>query len=177
MIMKASHRAVMVCSESLWFFKNNLFELFFELFGGSPNKFIHVINYTLQGVIIIKIDNLTSVQSVKVVQKYFGSCLIKYRTSFIFNFFLYQNYLCALICLWSYNNYQFFPPPPWNRRSSELTPKAPFLPSQTSWTRRLSRATKSRGRVTTSSPRSSIWTWWTCGSRRETRTLSWCPEG
>ena len=35
-------------------FKNNLFELFFELFGGPPNKSIHVINYTLQGVIIIK---------------------------------------------------------------------------------------------------------------------------
>ena len=35
-------------------FKNNLFELYFELFGGPLNKFIHVINYTLQGVIIIK---------------------------------------------------------------------------------------------------------------------------
>ena len=47
----------MVCSESLLFFLNNLFELFFELFGGPPNKSIHVINnhdYTLQGVIIIK---------------------------------------------------------------------------------------------------------------------------
>ena len=54
MIMKASHRAVMVCSESLLFVLNNLFDLFFELFGGPPNKFIHVINYTLQGVIIIK---------------------------------------------------------------------------------------------------------------------------
>ena len=42
------------CSESLLFFKKNLFELFFELFGGPPNKSIHVINYTLQGVIIIK---------------------------------------------------------------------------------------------------------------------------
>ena len=56
MIMKASHRAVMVCSESHLFphFTYNLFELFFELFGGPPNKSIHVINYTLQGVIIIK---------------------------------------------------------------------------------------------------------------------------
>ena len=54
MIMKASHRAVMVCSESLLFIFYNLFELFFELFGGPPNKSIHVINYTLQGVIIIK---------------------------------------------------------------------------------------------------------------------------
>ena len=56
MIMKASHRALMVCSESLLLKKNNLFELFFELFGGPPNKSIglHVINYTLQGVIIIK---------------------------------------------------------------------------------------------------------------------------
>ena len=44
----------MVCSESLLFFKNNLFELFSELFGGPPNKSIHVINYTFQGVIIIK---------------------------------------------------------------------------------------------------------------------------
>ena len=35
-------------------FLNNLFELFFELFVGPPNKSIHVINYTLQGVIIIK---------------------------------------------------------------------------------------------------------------------------
>ena len=72
MIMKASHRAVMVCYESLLsIFKIIYFELFFELFGGPPNKSIHVINYTLQGVIIIKIVNLTSVQSVKVVQKYF----------------------------------------------------------------------------------------------------------
>ena len=38
---------------SLGFFYN-LFELFFKLFGGPPNKSIHVINYTLQGVIIIK---------------------------------------------------------------------------------------------------------------------------
>ena len=34
---------------SFIYFLNNLFELFFELFGS-----IHVINYTLQGVIIIK---------------------------------------------------------------------------------------------------------------------------
>ena len=60
MIMKASHRAVMVCSESLLFKKNNLLELFFELFGGPPNKSIHVINYTLQGVIIIKSLNFGS---------------------------------------------------------------------------------------------------------------------
>ena len=39
---------------SFFFFFNNLFELFFKLFGGPPNKSIHVINYTLQGVIIIK---------------------------------------------------------------------------------------------------------------------------
>ena len=41
----------------LWislFFLSFFFELFFELFGGPPNKSIHVINYTLQGVIIIK---------------------------------------------------------------------------------------------------------------------------
>ena len=42
-----------------------------------------------------QIVNLILVQSVKVVQKYFGYCLIKYRTSFIFKIFLYQNYLCA----------------------------------------------------------------------------------
>ena len=72
MIMKASHRAVMVCSESLLFFLNNLFELFFELFGGPPNKSIHVINYTLQGGNYYQIVKLTSVQSVKIVQKYFG---------------------------------------------------------------------------------------------------------
>ena len=54
MIMKASHREVMVCSESLLFVLNNLFELFLELFGGPPNKSLHIINYTLQGVIIIK---------------------------------------------------------------------------------------------------------------------------
>ena len=39
---------------SFIFFFNNLFELFFELFGGTPNKSMYVINYTLQGVIIIK---------------------------------------------------------------------------------------------------------------------------
>ena len=73
MIMKVSHRAVMVCSESLLLKNDYLFELFFELFGGPPNKSIHVINYTLQGVIFYyQIVNLTSVQSVKVVQKYFG---------------------------------------------------------------------------------------------------------
>ena len=55
MIMKASHRAVMVCSESLLLKKKKLFELFFKMFGGPPNKSIHVINYTLQGVIIIKL--------------------------------------------------------------------------------------------------------------------------
>ena len=46
----------MVCSESLLFFKNNFFELFFELFGGPPNKSMYTRYqlYTLQGVIIIK---------------------------------------------------------------------------------------------------------------------------
>ena len=41
-------------SSNVFFFFLYLFELFFELFGGPPNKSIHVINYTLQGVIIIK---------------------------------------------------------------------------------------------------------------------------
>ena len=59
--MKASHRAVMVCSESLLFFLNNSFELFFELFGGPLNNSIHV-NYTLQGI-LIKIVILTSIGS------------------------------------------------------------------------------------------------------------------
>ena len=54
MIMKASHRAVMVCSESLLFKIKKIIWIIFELFGGPPNKSIHVINYTLQGVIIIK---------------------------------------------------------------------------------------------------------------------------
>ena len=53
MIMKAGHRAVMVCSESLLFKKNNLFELFFELFWGPRNMYVTTID-TLQGVIIIK---------------------------------------------------------------------------------------------------------------------------
>ena len=44
----------MVCSESLLFKKNNLFELFLNCSGGTPNKSMYVINYTLQGVIIIK---------------------------------------------------------------------------------------------------------------------------
>ena len=46
----------MVCSMNL-FNKNDkkkLSELFFKLFGGPPNKSIHVNNYTFQGVIIIK---------------------------------------------------------------------------------------------------------------------------
>ena len=34
-----------------------------------------------------QIVNLTSVQSMKVVQKYFGECLIKYKTSFILFYF------------------------------------------------------------------------------------------
>ena len=34
----------MICSESLLFFLNNLFELFFELFGGPPNKSMHIYN-------------------------------------------------------------------------------------------------------------------------------------
>ena len=52
--------------------KKKLYELFFELFGGPSNKSIHVINYTLQGVIIIKslIYNFGSKR--EVVQKYFG---------------------------------------------------------------------------------------------------------
>ena len=55
MIMKASHRAVIWFALNLCYLENNnLFELFFELFGGPPNKSIHVINYILQGVIIIK---------------------------------------------------------------------------------------------------------------------------
>ena len=72
MIMKASHRAVMVCSESLLFIFYNLFELFFELFGGPPNKSIHVIKLYFARCNYYQIVNLTSVQSVKVVQKYFG---------------------------------------------------------------------------------------------------------
>ena len=56
MIMKASHRAVMqkFALNLFYFLKIIYLNLFFELFGGPPNKSIHVINYTLQGVIIIK---------------------------------------------------------------------------------------------------------------------------
>ena len=44
----------MVCSESLLFFFKQFIWIIFELFGGTPNKSMYVINYTLQGVIIIK---------------------------------------------------------------------------------------------------------------------------
>ena len=71
MIMKASHRAVMVCSESLLFFKNNLFELFFELFGGLQTIYTRYQLYFAR-CNYYQIVNLTSVQHVKVVQKYFG---------------------------------------------------------------------------------------------------------
>ena len=94
MIMKAINRAVMVCSESLLFKKNNLFELFFKLFGGPLNKSIHVINYTLQGVIIIKSLIYGSKRESCSEILWIVSFNIKYRTSFIFLIFLYQNYLC-----------------------------------------------------------------------------------
>ena len=71
MIMKASHRAVMVSSESLLLILYNLFELYFELFGGPPNKSIHFQLYFAR-CNYYQIVNLTSDQSVKVVQKYFG---------------------------------------------------------------------------------------------------------
>ena len=61
----------MVCSESLLFKKNNLFELFFELFGGPPNKSTRYQLYFAR-CNYYQIVNLTLVQSVKVVQKYFG---------------------------------------------------------------------------------------------------------
>ena len=44
----------MVALNLFYFFKNNLFELFWIVRGGTPNKSMYVINYTLQGVIIIK---------------------------------------------------------------------------------------------------------------------------
>ena len=46
MIMKAYHRAVMICSESLLFVLNNLFELYFELFGGPPEQIYAYLDYT-----------------------------------------------------------------------------------------------------------------------------------
>ena len=67
----------MVCSESLSFFLF-LFELFFNLFGGPPNKSIGLgprpTRYQLYFARCnyYQIVNLTSIQSVKVVQKYFG---------------------------------------------------------------------------------------------------------
>ena len=54
MIMKASHRAVMVYSESLLLKKMIYLNYFSNCSEGLPNKSIHVINCTLQGVIIIK---------------------------------------------------------------------------------------------------------------------------
>ena len=70
MIMKASHRAVMVCSESLLFFKIINLNYFSNCSEGPPNKSIHVIYFARCNY--YQIVNLTSVQSVKVVQKYFG---------------------------------------------------------------------------------------------------------
>ena len=64
--MKASHRAVMVCLNLLSSSKNNLFELFFELFGGPPNKCINTSS-TAKSVLLSQ-DHpdipLTSVESV-----------------------------------------------------------------------------------------------------------------
>ena len=55
MIMKASHRAVMVCSESLLFiFLQFIWIIFRIVRRASEQIYVHVINYTLQGVIIIK---------------------------------------------------------------------------------------------------------------------------
>ena len=72
-IMNASHQEVMVCSESVLFicFFNNLFELFLELFGGPPNKSIPFSMYFARSIYYQSV-NLTSIYSVKVVQKYFG---------------------------------------------------------------------------------------------------------
>ena len=80
MTMKAYHRAATIRSESQLFFKNNLFELFFELFGGTPNKYMHIYNIKSISIFCMvyhQIVNLTSVQSLKVVQKYFGYCITK----------------------------------------------------------------------------------------------------
>ena len=72
MIMKASHRAVMVCSESLLLKKNNLFELFFELFRRASEHIYTRYQLYFARCNYYQIVNLTSVQSVTVVQKYFG---------------------------------------------------------------------------------------------------------
>ena len=89
---------IMVCSESLLSFKNNLFDLFFELFGGPPNKSRYQLHFARCNY--YQIVNLTSVSKRESCSKYFGQCLIKYRTNFInLNFSLPKLSLCFIIII------------------------------------------------------------------------------
>ena len=67
------------------------------MFGGPPNKSLHVIYYTMQGVVIIK-SFMWQVRfkAWKLVRNTLDSGLSNIATSFIFYIFLYQNYICAL---------------------------------------------------------------------------------
>ena len=68
---------------------------YFGIVRRASEKSTRVMNYTLQ-CIYYQIVNLTSVQNVKFVWKYYVGGPFKCNTSFIFWNFLYQNYLCAL---------------------------------------------------------------------------------
>ena len=74
--MKANNRLKNDCFESCLLYFLKLFILIiFELFGGPPNKSLHVISNILQGVVQLRsVINLILVQTqrMKVVLKYFG---------------------------------------------------------------------------------------------------------
>ena len=57
-------------NDLLWISFIWLKKIILELFGRPPNKPTHVMNYTLKGI-YYEIVNLTSVQNVKFVWKYF----------------------------------------------------------------------------------------------------------
>ena len=71
MIMKASHRAVMVCSESLFFFFFlNIYLSYFSNCSEPSEQIYTRYQLYFARCNYYQIVNLTSVQSVKVVQKY-----------------------------------------------------------------------------------------------------------
>ena len=72
MIMKASHRAVMVCSESLLLKKNIFILIIFRIVRRASEQIYTRYQLYFARCNYYQIVNLTSVQSVKVVQKYFG---------------------------------------------------------------------------------------------------------
>ena len=71
MIMKASHRAVMVCSESL-LLKKIIYLNYFSNCSEGLRTNLYTLQLYFARCNYYQIVNLTSVQSVKVVQKYFG---------------------------------------------------------------------------------------------------------